>query len=308
MGDMREGPVLPCADSELSTRVLRGYLRGMSHALIRMALEEDIGEGDVTSGYFIPEERIAEAVLRVRKAGVVSGVEMARAVFLEVDPSLDVRVLVRDGGEVAEGVALMSVSGKARSILTAERTALNFLQRLSGVATMTARYVALVEHTDAKILDTRKTTPGYRVLEKKAVADGGGTNHRMGLYDRAMVKDNHLAAEGGIEGLQEAINRVKSEKPQVEVELEADRLEQVRDFLKLEGVDYILLDNMSLGELREAVEMRGVVSRVRLEASGGVNLETVKEIAETGVDFISVGALTHSAPSLDIGLDFTVGG
>lgn len=308
MGDMREGPVLPCADSELSTRVLRGYLRGMSHALIRMALEEDIGEGDVTSGYFIPEERMAEAVLRVRKAGVVSGVEMARAVFLEVDPSLDVRVLVRDGGEVAEGVALMSVSGKARSILTAERTALNFLQRLSGVATMTARYVALVEHTDAKILDTRKTTPGYRVLEKKAVADGGGTNHRMGLYDRAMVKDNHLAAEGGIEGLQEAINRVKSEKPQVEVELEADRLEQVRDFLKLEGVDYILLDNMSLGELREAVEMRGVVSRVRLEASGGVNLETVKEIAETGVDFISVGALTHSAPSLDIGLDFTVGG
>lgn len=308
MGDMREGPVLPCADSELSTRVLRGYLRGMSHALIRMALEEDIGEGDVTSGYFIPEERIAEAVLRVRKAGVVSGVEMARAVFLEVDPSLDVRVLVRDGGEVAEGVALMSVSGKARSILTAERTALNFLQRLSGVATMTARYVALVEHTDAKILDTRKTTPGYRVLEKKAVADGGGTNHRMGLYDRAMVKDNHFAAEGGIEGLQEAINRVKSEKPQVEVELEADRLEQVRDFLKLEGVDYILLDNMSLGELREAVEMRGVVSRVRLEASGGVNLETVKEIAETGVDFISVGALTHSAPSLDIGLDFTVGG
>lgn len=308
MGDMREGPVLPCADSELSTRVLRGYLRGMSHALIRMALEEDIGEGDVTSGYFIPEERMAEAVLRVRKAGVVSGVEMARAVFLEVDPSLDVRVLVRDGGEVAEGVALMSVSGKARSILTAERTALNFLQRLSGVATMTARYVALVEHTDAKILDTRKTTPGYRVLEKKAVADGGGTNHRMGLYDRAMVKDNHLAAEGGIEGLQEAINRVKSEKPQVEVELEADRLEQVRDFLRLEGVDYILLDNMSLGELREAVEMRGVVSRVRLEASGGVNLETVKEIAETGVDFISVGALTHSAPSLDIGLDFTVGG
>lgn len=305
---MGEGQVLPCADSELSTRVLRGYLRGMSHALIRMALEEDIGEGDVTSGYFIPEERMAEAVLRVRKAGVVSGVEMARAVFLEVDPSLDVRVLVRDGGEVAEGVALMSVSGKARSILTAERTALNFLQRLSGVATMTARYVALVEHTDAKILDTRKTTPGYRVLEKKAVADGGGTNHRMGLYDRAMVKDNHLAAEGGIEGLQEAINRVKSEKPQVEVELEADRLEQVRDFLKLEGVDYILLDNMSLGELREAVEMRGVVSRVRLEASGGVNLETVKEIAETGVDFISVGALTHSAPSLDIGLDFTVGG
>ncbi|MEP2777689.1 MAG: carboxylating nicotinate-nucleotide diphosphorylase [Luteolibacter sp.] len=278
----------------------------MSHELIMMALEEDIGEGDVTSGYFIPEDRMAEAFLKVRNDGVVSGIEMAKAVFLEVDPNLDVQIMVEDGSRVGVGAMLMRISGNARSILTAERTALNFLQRLSGVATMTSRYVNLVKHTRAKILDTRKTTPGYRVLEKKAVADGGGTNHRMGLYDRAMVKDNHLAAEGGISVLQEAIRKVKSDHPHVEVELEADRLEQVSAFLALDGVDYILLDNMSLDELREAVEMRGEKHRLRLEASGGVNLETVVDIAETGVDFISVGALTHSAPSLDIGLDFVV--
>jgi nicotinate-nucleotide pyrophosphorylase (carboxylating) len=279
----------------------------MSHELIRMALEEDIGEGDVTSEYFVPEDRVSRAFVTVRKEGVVSGVGLAAEVFREVDPDLDVQVMVEDGSRVGAGAMLMRVEGKARSILTAERTALNFLQRLSGVATLTARYVDLVKHTRASILDTRKTTPGYRALEKKAVADGGGTNHRMGLYDRAMVKDNHLAAEGGIAALQQAILRLKGEKPGVEVELEADRLEQVADFLTLEGVDYILLDNMSLEQLREAVGMRGERHRVRLEASGGVNLGTVADIADTGVDFISVGALTHSAPALDIGLDFVAG-
>ena len=279
----------------------------MSHELIRMALEEDIGEGDVTSEYFVPEDRVSRAFVTVRKEGVVSGVGLAAEVFREVDTDLDVQVMVEDGSRVGAGAMLMRVEGKARSILTAERTALNFLQRLSGVATLTARYVDLVKHTRAAILDTRKTTPGYRALEKKAVADGGGTNHRMGLYDRAMVKDNHLAAEGGIAALQDAILRLKGEKPGVEVELEADRLEQVADFLTLEGVDYILLDNMSLEQLREAVGMRGERHRVRLEASGGVNLGTVADIADTGVDFISVGALTHSAPALDIGLDFVAG-
>jgi len=280
--------------------------RDMSHELIMMALEEDIGDGDVTSDYFIPEDRMARAFVKVRKDGVVSGVEIAKEVFLQVDPNLDVHIMVEDGSRVGPGAMLMSVEGKARSILTAERTALNFLQRLSGVATMTSRYVALVKHTRAKILDTRKTTPGYRALEKKAVLDGGGTNHRMGLFDRAMVKDNHLAAEGGIEVLQEAIRKVKSDKPHVEVELEADTLEQVAKFLEMDGVDYILLDNMSNEDLAEGVEMRGERQRVRLEASGGVNIETVVGIAETGVDFISVGALTHSAPSLDIGLDFVI--
>lgn len=280
----------------------------MSQELIMMALREDIGEGDVTSGYFVPDDRMARAFLTVRKEGVVSGVGLAEAVFREVDPRLEVQVMVEDGSKVAPGAMLMRVEGKARSILTAERTALNFLQRLSGVATLTSRYVSLVKHTRAKILDTRKTTPGYRALEKKAVLDGGGTNHRMGLYDRAMVKDNHLVAESGIAALQESIRRLKSDKPRVQVELEADRLEQVAEFLALEGVDYILLDNMSLKELREAVEMRGENSRIQLEASGGVNLDTVAAIAETGVDFISVGALTHSAPALDIGLDFVSAG
>ena len=269
-----------------------------------MALQEDIGEGDVTSAYFIPEDKMARAFLSVRHEGVVSGVSIAEKVFTEVDPTLEVQVLVEDGSRVGEGALLMCIEGKARSILTAERTALNFLQRLSGVATLTARYVEEVKHTRARILDTRKTTPGYRSLEKQAVLDGGGTNHRMGLYDRAMVKDNHLAAEGGLESLQAAIRLVKSEKSHVEVELEADRLEQVADFLELEGVDYILLDNMSLVDLREAVVLGKKNPKIRLEASGGVNLNTVRDIAETGVDFISVGALTHSAPALDIGLDF----
>ena len=276
----------------------------MSHELIRMALQEDIGEGDVTSAYFIPEDKMARAFLSVRHEGVVSGVSIAEKVFTEVDPTLEVQVLVEDGSRVGEGALLMCIEGKARSILTAERTALNFLQRLSGVATLTARYVEEVKHTRARIMDTRKTTPGYRSLEKQAVLDGGGTNHRMGLYDRAMVKDNHLAAEGGLESLQAAIRLVKSEKSHVEVELEADRLEQVADFLELEGVDYILLDNMSLVDLREAVVLGKKNPKIRLEASGGVNLNTVRDIAETGVDFISVGALTHSAPALDIGLDF----
>ena len=276
----------------------------MSHELIKMALEEDIGEGDVTSAYFIPEERMARAFLTVRREGVVSGAAIAKQVFAEVDPTLDVQVMVEDGSRVGEGAMLMKVEGKARSILTAERTALNFMQCLSGVATLTARYVDEVKHTRAQILDTRKTTPGYRILEKKAVLDGGGTNHRMGLYDRAMVKDNHLAAEGGLEALQASIGLLKSEKPNVQVELEADRLDQVAEFLKLEGVDYILLDNMSLEDMRKAVAMRDDNSKVFLEASGGVNLDTVRDIAETGVDFISVGALTHSAPALDIGLDF----
>jgi nicotinate-nucleotide pyrophosphorylase (carboxylating) len=276
----------------------------MSHELIKMALEEDIGEGDVTSAYFIPEERMARAFLTVRREGVVSGAAIAKQVFAEVDPTLDVQVMVEDGSRVGEGAMLMKVEGKARSILTAERTALNFMQRLSGVATLTARYVDEVKHTRAQILDTRKTTPGYRILEKQAVLDGGGTNHRMGLYDRAMVKDNHLAAEGGLEALQASIHLLKSEKPNVQVELEADRLDQVAKFLKLEGVDYILLDNMSLEDMRKAVAMRDDNSKVFLEASGGVNLDTVRDIAETGVDFISVGALTHSAPALDIGLDF----
>ena len=275
-----------------------------SSTLIELALAEDIGEGDVTSRYFIPEGRRACAFVAVRQDGVVSGVELAARVFNTVDPELEVEVLITDGSRVAAGALLIRVEGSARSILTAERTALNFLQRLSGVATLTARYVEQVKGTNTRILDTRKTTPGYRLLEKQAVVHGGGTNHRLGLYDRAMVKDNHLVTEGGADAIQVAIHRLKSEKPAVEVELEADDIDQVRTFLTLEGVDYILLDNMTVDELAAAVIMRGDRSRPQFEASGGITLKTLREIAKTGVDFISVGALTHSAPALDIGLDF----
>lgn len=276
-----------------------------SAALIEMALAEDVGSGDVTSQFFIPAERRAVAFVTIRKEGVISGVNLAARVFTTVDPELEVEVLIPDASRVGEGALVLRVEGPARSILTAERTALNFLQRLSGVATLTSRYVDAVKGTHARILDTRKTTPGYRLLEKKAVVDGGGVNHRMGLYDRAMVKDNHLVSAGGLEELQGAIRQLNCIHPEVEVELEADRLEQVHAFLKLEGVDHILLDNMTLSELREAVTLRGDRSKPQLESSGGITLETLRDIAQTGVDFISVGALTHSAPALDIGLDFS---
>ncbi len=275
-----------------------------SAILIELALAEDLGGGDLTSLYFIPEQRRACAFVAVRKDGVVSGVELAAQVFSAVDPSLAVEILISGGSRVAAGALLIRVEGSARSILTAERTALNFLQHLSGVATLTACYVEQVKGTRARILDTRKTTPGYRLLEKQAVLDGGGTNHRLGLYDRAMVKDNHLVAEGGTAAIQAAIDQLKSDHPGVEVELEADSLEQVRNFLAMKGVDFILLDNMSLEELSAAVELRGEGGKPQLEASGGVTLESLREIAETGVDFISAGALTHSAPALDVGLDF----
>lgn len=271
--------------------------------LIDLALAEDIGPGDVTSAYFVPAERTSRALIVAREEGVIAGTEVAAEVFRRVSSEIEIRILLEDGARVSHGALVMEVAGPSRAILTAERTALNFLQRLSGVATLTSRFVDRVKGTSARILDTRKTTPGWRILEKGAVAAGGGTNHRMGLYDRAMVKDNHLVAEGKRESLLRAIELLKKEKPDVEVELEADHLDQVKDFLTMEGVDYILLDNMSLDELREAVAMRKGSSPA-LEASGGVNLTTVGGIAETGVDFISVGAVTHSAVGLDLGLDF----
>lgn len=271
--------------------------------LIDLALEEDIGTGDVTSGYFVPEGKEARGLIVAKEDGVVAGIEIVAEVFRRVDKETLVKVLLEDGNQVTSGACVLEIKGKARSLLTAERVALNFLQRLSGVATKTRAFVSQVEGTGARILDTRKTTPGWRRLEKAAVVAGGGLNHRMGLYDRAMVKDNHLVAEGGLEALQEAIDRLRQEKPGVEVELEADRLDQVEAFLKLRGVDYLLLDNMDQTSLREAVAMRGEAGPY-LEASGGVTLASVGEIAQTGVHFISVGALTHSAVALDFSLEF----
>ncbi len=281
----------------------------VTSALIDLALREDVGEnlqtGDVTSAYFVPQDSISSAYIYAKQEGVLAGMEVAAEVFHRVNPELKVVQLKKDGDPLSQGERVLEVSGHARSILTAERTALNFLQRLSGVATQTRAYVAKVETTDAKVLDTRKTTPGWRALEKGAVVAGGGKNHRMGLYDRAMVKDNHLVAENKIEALQDAIDRLHAERAGVEVELEADTLEQVQGFLSLRGVDYILLDNMNHEMMRDAVAMRDDSgSAVALEASGGVTIDTIAEIATTGVDFISVGALTHSAVALDLSLEF----
>jgi len=275
-------------------------------ALIKLALDEDFGDGDVTSSYFVPEGLQARALMRPRTRGVISGSDIAASVFKAVDPSLKVEIYLHDGEEVSPNAVVMMIEGSARSILGAERTALNFIQRLSGIATMTRKYVEAIAHTHCKLLDTRKTTPGYRLLEKAAVVHGGGNNHRLGLYDRAMVKDNHLMTDGDTAHLQHCINKLKAEKPGVEVELEADNLAQVGEFLKLDGVDYILLDNMSCDDMRKAVEMRGSAVKPYFEASGGLTLETAPAAAETGVDFMSFGCLTHSVPSLDLGLDFTV--
>ena len=281
----------------------------VTSALIDLALREDVGEnlqtGDVTSAYFVPQDSISSAYIYAKQEGVLAGMEVAAEVFHRVNPELKVVQLKKDGDPLSQGERVLEVSGHARSILTAERTALNFLQRLSGVATQTRAYVAKVESTDAKVLDTRKTTPGWRALEKGAVVAGGGKNHRMGLYDRAMVKDNHLVAENKLEALQDAIDRLHADRAGVEVELEADTLEQVQGFLSLRGVDYILLDNMNYEMMRAAVAMRDDSgSAVALEASGGVTIDTIAEIATTGGDFISVGALTHSAVALDLSLEF----
>lgn len=272
--------------------------------LIEAALAEDIGAGDLTSLYFVPPERRSTAFIVAREAGVLSGGEVALEVFRKVDPAIEATLLVNDGDRISEGAYVMKVEGPSRSVLTAERTALNFMQRMSGVASATRRYVDEVRGSSAEILDTRKTIPGWRLLDKRAVVHGGGGNHRMGLYDRVMVKDNHLVAEGRVDELQEAIRRLKADHPAVEVEVEADRLDQVTAFLEVEGVDYLLLDNMSLGELRQAVALRGDRKNPRLEASGGVTIDTVAGIAKTGVDFISVGAITHSVMALDLALDF----
>lgn len=269
--------------------------------IISLALAEDIGAGDVTSIYFTGSDRVARARIVAREACVLAGMAPALEVLRRVDPELKVEKQAEDGAGLAAGDIILTIDGRAASILTAERTTLNFLQRLSGVATQTRRYVDAISGSATKILDTRKTTPGWRLLEKAAVASGGGHNHRIGLYDMVMVKDNHLAVGTTLDELQAAIRRVKAERPGTRVELEVDTLDQVRDFVKLEGVDVILLDNMSPAMLREAVALRrpGLV----FEASGGVTLETIRDIAATGVDFISVGALTHSARSVDLSLE-----
>ena len=267
------------------------------------ALAEDLGScGDLTARYFLPAEAQGRAALVARAPGVVAGLPLAEEVFRQTEATVAFLTKAADGTKVEKNTVVAEVSGPVRALVTAERTALNYLQRLSGVATLTRRFVDEIAGTGAAILDTRKTTPGWRRLEKYAVRCGGGTNHRMGLYDAVMVKDNHLACGLTGDALRDAIRALKGAHPGVWVEIEADTLDQVRKFLSLEGVDRILLDNMNLDDLRAAVALAG--GRVPLEASGGVNLSTVRAIAATGVDFVSVGALTHSATALDLAMDF----
>jgi nicotinate-nucleotide pyrophosphorylase (carboxylating) len=271
--------------------------------IVRRALAEDVGTGDVTTLATVPADAIAKALMVAREPLVVCGLSVAEAVFKEVSARIEIEQLAQDGQRATRGQTLLRLRGPAGAMLTAERVALNFVQRLSGVATSTARFAEAVAGTRARILDTRKTTPGLRALEKYAVACGGGTNHRAGLFDRVLIKDNHLAAlrlepPNAIEA---AVRRAREKFPKLEIEVEADTLEQVEQAL-LAKADVILLDNMTNEDLRAAVWL--VNGRAKTEASGGVTLAPVRAIAETGVDFISVGALTHSARAVDVALDF----
>lgn len=271
--------------------------------VVSAALAEDIGSGDATTLATIPETAHAKAVMRAREPLVVAGLALAEAAFRQLSPDVLMTHLARDGQHVPEGKTLLNMAGPARALLSAERVALNFVQRLSGVATLTAQFVEAVKGTQAQILDTRKTTPGWRRLEKYAVTCGGGRNHRVGLFDMILIKDNHLAALKGESpnAVAAAVERARAKYPQLRVEVEADTLEQVEQAAGA-GADMVLLDNMTVLQLRMAVQK--CKGRAQTEASGGVTLAGVRAIAETGVDFISVGALTHSARGVDIGLDF----
>jgi nicotinate-nucleotide pyrophosphorylase (carboxylating) len=272
--------------------------------LIALALAEDIGTGDLTAQSVVPESAVATGVMLLKQDGSISGLQMVSAVFAAVDPAIQWSPAVSDGNELPDRTILGNVSGPARSILTAERTALNFIQRLSGIATATRTYVNAIAGTPSRIVDTRKTTPGMRILEKRAVLDGGGSNHRLGLFDGVLIKDNHIAAMGGDDAIAQIINQARLQVPHtVKIEIEVATLSQLNLALQA-GADVIMLDNMDTTTMRQAVEITG--GRAILEASGGVTLKTVREIAETGVDLISVGALTHSSPSLDISLDLAI--
>ena len=279
---------------------IKFYLPDVSE-VIRSALAEDIGTGDITTLLTVDSEIQGRAVIVSKSNGIVAGMGVAERVFLQVDPGLSFKALVEDGEPIEPKQELAVIEGSAQSLLTAERVALNFLQRLSGIATKTSQFVALTVGTKARIVDTRKTTPGLRSLEKYAVRVGGGKNHRLGLYDAIMIKDNHIQASGGISQAVERALTMGSHT--LSVTVECDNLEQVQEAIDA-GADILLLDNMTLENLAAAVEI--VDGQAMTEASGGVNESTVAAIAETGVDIISVGALTHSAVALDISLDLTV--
>jgi nicotinate-nucleotide pyrophosphorylase (carboxylating) len=273
-------------------------------AIVDLALGEDIGTGDITTVSTVPPGTNAVATLLVKQDGVISGLDVVQYVFARVDPEVGFEASIANGAAVTAGTVIGQVRGSAHSLLTAERTALNLLQRLSGVATLTARYVAEIAGTRARVVDTRKTTPGLRLLEKRAVADGGGRNHRFGLSDGVLIKDNHLAAVGGADRVRRAIEQARKVAPHtLRIEVEVATIEELEEALAAKA-DIVMLDNMSTDDMAEAVRVRDRAgSTALLEASGGVTLARLREIALTGVDYISVGALTHSAPALDISLE-----
>jgi len=268
---------------------------------IAAALKEDIGEGDITTDFFVPETLHATGRITVREKAIVAGNGAAGEVFRQVDPSIDIQIIRPDGDDVVAGDVIIEVRGLAHSILKAERVALNFLQRLCGIATFTRQFVDAIGNHPAKILDTRKTTPGLRALEKAAVVAGGGVNHRFGLYDMVLVKDNHLATFGGLSSFADRIQQLRQKRPNMRIEVEADDLEQARAFAEVKGIDIILLDNMTPAQMREAIALRK--GKIQFEASGGVTLKNVKRIAATGVDYISIGGLTNAARAIDIALE-----
>jgi nicotinate-nucleotide pyrophosphorylase (carboxylating) len=273
-------------------------------AILDLALAEDIGAGDVTAGATVPESARASAIMLAKQPGVIFGLEVARAAFLRVDPDVAFDSLIEDGTSVEAGTKIATIDGRARSILLAERVSLNFIQRLSGVATVTSAYVEAVRGTGARIVDTRKTTPGLRVLEKRAVAAGGASNHRFGLSDGVLIKDNHLAAIGGPDRITRAVEQARRLAPHtLRIEIEVTSVDEAKEAVEA-GADAIMLDNMSMEAMTEAVQL--IDGRAIVEASGGITLDNVSLVAKTGVDLISIGALTHSAPALDISLDFAI--
>ncbi len=268
---------------------------------IRLALEEDLGDGDHTSLSTIPEGKAGAAELLVKQEGILAGVDVAEKVFKAVDPDTGFKVFIQDGTAVKPGDIVFQVSGKAASLLSAERLALNFMQRMSGIATYTNSLVKLMDGLHTKLLDTRKTTPNFRYFEKEAVRIGGGANHRMGLYDMIMIKDNHVDFAGGIgEAIKATRTYLRDKNKNLKIEIEVRNLKELREVMETRGVDRIMLDNFSIADMTTAVEMVG--GKYETEASGMITEGTIRKVAETGVDFISVGALTHQIKSLDLSL------
>ena len=273
----------------------------MINEIIDKAFREDIGEGDHSTLACVPEDAMGQAQLIVKEDGILAGVELAELIFHRFDPTLELKVFIKDGTPVKKGEIAFIVKGKSRSILTTERLVLNFMQRMSGIATQTNKIVSLIEGCSTKLLDTRKTTPGIRYMEKWAVRIGGGYNHRFALYDMVMLKDNHIDYAGGIKpAIEGTLNYLKETGKKLKVEVEVRNLNELKQVLEVGGIDRIMLDNFTPSELETALKL--IPTNYETEASGGITLETIREFAETGVDFISVGALTHSFKSLDMSL------